>query len=129
MAKMSQLISLKSHMEIDEALKVFDEPGRIEPYIIMSNRQEDTDYNMENIHSITMGKAALILCKLLQAKCEEARSEGKDSLTLEDIEKTIQFVVVDHPGNIYYTQDEKVIHKSKDYKIILKKENNDTNNN
>ena len=117
-------------MEIDEALKVFDEPGRIEPHRrIISNNLEDIGYNVENIHSITMGKAALILCKLLQAKCEEARSEGKDSLTLEDIEKTIQFVVVDHPGNMYYTQDEKVIHQSKDYKIILKKEKNDTNNN
>ena len=115
MGKLSQLISHRSHMEIDEALKVFDEPGRIEPYIIMSNRQEDTDYNIENIHSITMGKAALILCKLLQAKCEEAREEGKDSLTLDDIEKTIQFVVVDHPGNMYYRSE------GEDYRIILNK--------
>ena len=121
MGKLSQLISRKYHMEIDEALKIFDEPGRIEPHRIISNNLEDIGYNVENMHSITMGKAALILCKLLQAKCEEARLDGKDSLTLDDIEKTIQFVVIDHPGNMYYKPEGEILDQCNEWKLHIEK--------
>lgn len=86
------------HMNIDDALKVFAEPGRINAKIIESNGQSDLDFNAENLHAITMANSALILCKILRGMCEDKRLQDKDSLYLSEIERTIQFVVEDHPG-------------------------------